>query len=195
MDQVLFSSFNCTDTEIEELRSLFPDNFEHNVAQMFMNPYYNSLHFTNISRGEKWLRLGASKNNLKCLKWLNIEIIKDVIKGDKRQAIEYLCNLKNDYTIQTRLLMIDGLSSDLIVDEFFIYGRLIMLGKELNIGSEKPLQIYRKTVQKVKKAIFCFLWICKKFLCKDLRILIGKKIWESRFQAGTVWGSSSFLQL
>lgn len=192
MNQVSFPDVHkLTDQEIESFRSTSPVNFELQVAYSFM---YTFQH--NIPRAEHWLRLGASKNNLKCLKWLNIGIIRDVIKGDKKQAIDYLSKLKNDYTIRTRILTIENLSSDIITDEKFIYGRLIMLETNLNTGPNREkmlLQIYTETVQKVKKSLFCFLWIYKKnkFFCKDLRILIGQNIWESRFQAGTIWGSLS----
>jgi hypothetical protein len=130
-----------------------------------------------------------NRNDRKCFKLFHIEILRGMIKGDKRQSIKYL--IQNDiYAIQTRLLIIEDIDSNAIIDEFFIYGREMFLGRLglSELTRKKPLRIYTETVQTVKKALFYFLCILKDQLyVKDLRILIGKIIWESRFQAGSIW--------
>lgn len=74
----------------------------------------------------------------------------------------------------------------------YIYAHACIKDRQLYYmleGSQEcmdAVDMYRNTITKAKEAVFCFTLICRQygFLSRDIRKLVGQKIWESRKNLG-----------
>jgi len=145
--------------------------------------FYHKKDFKNA---EIWLKKGVEKNDKKCICLLGTFYLKGIIKGSNCLGAKYLVQSQSVTTIKIRLGLIESCYSDTIIDELFVYGRAMYL-KQINIRDDTAIYVYKNSTHKTKKALLYFMWFTKFLLHKDIRLLIGNLIWESRYQAGTVW--------
>lgn len=70
----------------------------------------------------------------------------------------------------------------------FVFGRELLRHEMARIRvdrnqyniSANPIRIYQESIDKARRAVFCFLLCSRGFLVKDVRQMIGKMIWKFR---------------
>lgn len=90
------------------------------------------------------------------------------------KAAKYWIQLNNIRKIQIRLQ-----SGWISLTEQYMYGKWMVFNQD-KIQDQSCIDVYKRVYASAQKAVICWLLISKEYICKDIRVYIGKLIWKSR---------------
>jgi hypothetical protein len=110
-----------------------------------------------------------------------------LIKSDSIKGATLLAKSNAGETIYERIRK--ARAYDFISSEMYIYGKYIHRGriKYGGINADWARLIYTKTNYWTKRAVLCWMWFCRQYVCKDVGLIIAKLVWESRCYYPDEW--------